>query len=555
MLSSAPFSVALLFTSVATASAHRVPFTKVRRPGHSNLSSRNALSTRQDTDSGDNALSLTSVQDLIYMAEMTVGGNDYLVQLDTGSSDLWIKGDTTPIPGSRPTHITQNLTYALGWAYGNVSYAPVTFAGISVETQAFLDVTEVFNPALGYGAAGVVGLGFTSLSFIDLLVNRTSEDTGRALLYNLFDQNPDEQNFIAFALHRSMQEEDEIEGSFAIGEYEPEYAEIQNQPEVPTWPVVHPSRWNVLLDALIIGDRIIIPETEVEDAPSNKAVVLMDSGSSFTYAPAEICEAIYGDITNARFDQASGYWQVPCNEEVDMALQIGGGIYPLHPLDVVPSGLFPGLPDVCIGSFVPTNLAFGAGEFDWLIGDNFLRSVYSIYDFGDPDPSGNIGNPFMKFLSLIDPDEASADFAKLRGTQPRTNITYIGLDGTMIQPSFALSAQANQTLELVGKFFPALIGLIAFNALVLVLLVIAGVYYLCRRRRNRTARTPRGRTTPMPINPRNSYIAGVPLHEQPHTYQPVSMALTEDTFVPPSPAFHSMDKDTIRTGDRPKSVA
>ena len=28
---------------------------------------------------------------------------DYPVQLDTGSSDLWVKGDTHPLPGSQQT--------------------------------------------------------------------------------------------------------------------------------------------------------------------------------------------------------------------------------------------------------------------------------------------------------------------------------------------------------------------------------------------------------------------------------------------------------------------
>lgn len=72
--------------------------------------------------------------------------------------------------------------------------------------------------------------------------------------------------------------------NYIIGEFEPKYAAVANQTAISTWPPRSPSRWNVLLDAVIVGERIIVPsDTSVPGAPSNKAVVLMDSGSSYTY--------------------------------------------------------------------------------------------------------------------------------------------------------------------------------------------------------------------------------------------------------------------------------
>lgn len=95
----------------------------------------------------------------------------------------------------------------------------MTIFSLSVASQAFLDAAQVKNPALQYGAQGIVGLGFTSLSTIDALLNQKGSDTGRALLYNLFVQDVTEPNFIAFALQRSTQPDDEVEGSFAVGEH------------------------------------------------------------------------------------------------------------------------------------------------------------------------------------------------------------------------------------------------------------------------------------------------------------------------------------------------
>ncbi len=93
----------------------------------------------------------------------------------------------------------------------------VVFLSIGVKKQAYLDVSSAQNPALSYGAVGILGLGFTSLSTVDALVNRSGADTGRSLLYNLFEDNPSEPNFIAFALQRSTHADNEVEGSFSIG--------------------------------------------------------------------------------------------------------------------------------------------------------------------------------------------------------------------------------------------------------------------------------------------------------------------------------------------------
>lgn len=187
-----------------------------------------------------------------------------------------------------------------------------------------------------------------------------------------------------------------------------------------------------------------------------------------------------------------------------------------------------------------------------------------------------MGNPYMKLLSIIDADEASADFHKSRGGTPRTNITYTGLNGISVEPSFAISTDISGSLELIGKFIPAMLGIVALNALILIVCCIVWLVSFFRKRRLRpVARTPRARMSPMPpvdvrlesgnsdeshlsgmapmpLNLRNSYIAGSP---GAHSYAPVSMALTEDTFVPPSPAFHGFDRKGLQPGDRPKSVA
>ncbi|KAI0053640.1 acid protease [Auriscalpium vulgare] len=509
----------------------------------------------------------STVNDMIYIANITLGGTEYRVQLDTGSSDLWIKGPSSPLPNAEQSSITYNLTYGIGWAYGHVSYATAEFAGINVTKQAFLDVASAQNPALTYGTSGILGLGFTSLSTIDALVNQTSQATGRSLLYNLFADNPSEPNYIAFSLQRSNDPEAEVEGTFLVGETDPQYAAVNDTTPIPTFPLVNPNRWNILLDAVIVGSTVVPVTSVVPNAPTNKAVVLLDSGTSYSYAPSDVCQAIYGNIPGAAYDSALGQWSVPCNAEIDVALQFNGQVFPLHPLDVVPTSLTD--TKSCVGSFVPQDISnVGAGNFDWIVGDNFLRSVYSVYDFGDFDSSGNMGNPYIKLLPLVDPNEASADFASVRGSVARDNITYNAANSTGSgRTTVSLSDDITDTLNKVSIYFPALIAVMAFNGFVVLLLAGIAIFWLCRRQGGmslpRTRRT-KGRTTPMPlplesilVNGRDSvHSGGSPRHQ----YEPVSMALTDDTFVPPSPAFHGYsDGGTLKAGrqliDRPKSVA
>lgn len=184
-----------------------------------------------------------------------------------------------------------------------------------------------------------------------------------------------------------------------------------------------------------------------------------------------------------------------------------------------------------------------------------------------------MGNPYVQLLSLIDPDQASNEFASERGTTARSGITYNAAKTSSSGTTVSVSSDLQSTLDKINTYLPALLAIMAFNALVLLVILIGGAVWLCRRRRLQREpgvrqRKNKGRMTPVQLESfggpsgsrndpmsyaetsymRDSYMDPTmqsPL--KPHMYQPVSMALTDDTFVPPSPAFGK--------GDRPKSVA
>ncbi|KAM5532274.1 hypothetical protein V8D89_014032 [Ganoderma adspersum] len=564
------FALGLLL-SPPLSQAAKVSFTQHKRPNHSphkrsgkTSFHRPVLAAASSTSSQDGDVDLSSFHDLLYIANVTVGGTEYPLQLDTGSSDLWVKGASSPLPNTNQTALTLNVTYGIGSTYGHISYTSVEFAGINVPKQAFIDASQANNPILSYGVNGIVGLGFTKLSSVDSALNNTGKSDGKALLYNLFADNPAEPNFIAFALQRATVSGGDVEGSFTIGEYDEDYKDVANSPKISTYPKSDPTRWTMLLDAILLGnnDTMIPLTTSVSGAPSDKAVVMLDSGTSYTYAPKSVCDAIYGTIQGATYSAALGQWIIPCDAEVDVALQFGSSVYPLHPLDVTPTNVNDDT--MCVGSFLPQTVSVGAGQFDWLIGDNVMRSLYTVYDFGDFDSSGQMNDPYIQLLSLVNPNNASTEFHKVRGGSASSNIVYkaqavsqTGAAASGGTTAVSVSTDFVDTLTKLQTYIPAILGIMALNALVLLVLAVAAIVYMCRRRTKARARKTPGRSTPMPLTRPSSYIAHMePGPDALGAYQPVSMALTEDTFVPPSPAFSKPGFDSVvRAGDRPKSVA
>ena len=90
----------------------------------------------------------------------------------------------------------------------------------------------------------------------------------------------------------------------------------------------------------MIGSETYTPTTQVADVASNRAVVVLDTGTSwsyvyvatsviiclssfFSYAPMDVCEIIYSGVSGAQYSSALGQWVLPCDAEINMALQFG----------------------------------------------------------------------------------------------------------------------------------------------------------------------------------------------------------------------------------------
>ncbi|PSR78178.1 hypothetical protein PHLCEN_2v7510 [Hermanssonia centrifuga] len=387
--------------------------------------------------------SLNDTQDINYTTNITLGGNQFAVIIDTGSADFYVTGT---VPGSVDTGKTASVQYAIG----------------SVE----VDVPEA-NSSKSVGT-GLIGLGPHYDSEIHYQLGNSSGDT---VLDRIFQQNTSTPNYITILLGRDDDPSGIFPGDLTIGEILPGYEAITAQPQLNVTQVsivnnTGNQHWQTLLDA----DGIIGPNGKVIDistvvsSTSNKKqlTAIFDSGS--------VSEAIYGDVSGAVLNtintQGEQLWTLPCDVEINISFNLGGKNFPVHPLD---TSLDLNETDnlgnrICFGAFQPIIPTATSPNADMILGMAFLRNAYLYINFGDfiDGETNDTADPYIQLLSTTnDSSKARSEFVEARG-YPK----YRGSSG----------------LTWILSHLSLVVGL---TATLLVLITAAIVFCCVRSRRNR----------------------------------------------------------------------
>ncbi|CAE6357755.1 unnamed protein product [Rhizoctonia solani] len=431
MKSVAPKIALGLLSGSALTSAIRIPVQRRDTAKHTKLfagQSTNPNSPPPLVSAGANSTDdsdISNFSNMFYTTNLTIAGVEIPVQLDTGSTDLWIYPIAHPNLFANVhnfTNVPVGVRYGKGSIDGHLAVANVSFAGFDVDDQAFIAATSAkdMDGLFQKGTYGIMGFGFDTLSNVVRAVQTNYNATwGRSLLSNLFLQEPNTPNHIAFALERADDLDDMAEGAFDIGEILPQYSAISKSSPIPLWPE-NANRWTVLLDGMSVNGSPVQLNSTFEgdneaDPPEGKSLALLDTGASLGLLPKWAVDAIYGHIPGSVYVQSDDLWIVPCLGEATVTFTIGGVTVPIHPLDLTIPGVFTvgrTKQTFCYNAFQP--LTINNLPFDFLLGDSFLRNVYAVYDFGDFDASGNMGKPYVKLLPLTDPKAASESFKKNR---------------------------------------------------------------------------------------------------------------------------------------------
>lgn len=346
----------------------------------------NALSKR---DSGD--LNVTLFNDaIIYYATIYLGSNmqQQLVQIDTGSSDLWVMGLDVECYDDLGLQIPQDYCTANGTFNYSTSKTFQWNSTLGPFELEYGDGTEV----VGYYGTDSLTIGNTTLSNMTFAVaNMTSSnnpvfgvglpqletsDENVDVVYPNFPQLLKQQkviNKVAYSLFLNRQ--NATQGSILFGavDHKKYTGQLQTVPIVNANGAPQINKLRIVLNSISLGSG----STTVQ-ATNQSLAVLFDSGTQISYLPQEMVSEI-SQILGGSPDPRYTNQQIVSCSYLKLNLNItfnfsGANIQiPLSEFIFQDSGQ-------CI-------LGIRVMESSFILGDNFLSNVYVVYDLQDLEVS------------------------------------------------------------------------------------------------------------------------------------------------------------------------
>ncbi|KAJ7670384.1 aspartic peptidase domain-containing protein [Mycena rosella] len=415
-----------------------------------------------------------------YSTNITVNGRNFKVAIDSGSADLWIAPPQDFVFNNTGIPVTN--VYGDGSStnvVGTIGFASVELGGYTADYQAFNNATTIgLTGILDFGLDGLIGFDFgVETSFIKGALGGANidETRGQPFLSNIFDQTPDQQNFIGISLSRTDDLEGSADASFLINEVDSTYANVVSAPAIPLFPGNN-GRWSIPIDGITL-DGVSIPVTPstVPSTPAGTIIALMDTGTPTASFPADFIDRLYAAIPGS-VQVTTGSWTIPCDTTSIMSVQIGGQQFPIHPLDLSDITTDSTGTSICSSPFLAIP---GNTEFDSLFGDTIMRNIYSLFNFGNTTAKTPTADSTMQFLAQTDPAFAKADVLKVRmanlGQQGTGASGFAAVaDPTSPTPTPA-PAPAPASDSLATKYGPIIIGLLAANLVVVLILAVLGL--------------------------------------------------------------------------------
>ncbi|KAI0294298.1 acid protease [Multifurca ochricompacta] len=300
----------------------------------------------------------------------------YNVILDTGSSDLWIANSdcTEGCSGLETFHSSSSstftnvtgsfsITYGSGQASGGLARDVVQMAGFQVNNQVFGLCDVVSGGLLNAPVSGLMGLAWKSLS--------TSGVT--PFWQSLYEGNVWDESVMAFYLTRFQNvtdaQDQEPGGVFTMGTTNSSlYTGQIDYQDVPSDAVTY---WTLPLTNLTVNSNsVTLPS-------GSSSYAAIDTGTTLIGGPTAQVSALYAQIPGsaAETGQFQGYYNYPCSTSVNIALSFGGQSWSISPTDFKLTELESGR---CLGAIFEFQGSNSGGPA-WIIGDTFLKNVYSVF--------------------------------------------------------------------------------------------------------------------------------------------------------------------------------
>ncbi|KAL9115399.1 MAG: hypothetical protein Q9227_000720 [Pyrenula ochraceoflavens] len=297
--------------------------------------------------------------------------------LDTGASNTWLMSSdcTTSACNSHNTFgasdsksfrpnssATWDVTYGTGSVSGIGGTDSVSFAGYTLQDFGFGMATNASDDFNSYVMDGILGLGrdpdnqIGTPSIMSALKSR-----------NLIQQN-------TIGVHFRRHAEKPADGVLTFGMIN---KDVLDGDLSYTTTVPGSTLWEIPAGGFGVDGK---------PAPLQpNTTVIVDTGTSWILLPPTDAAALHGMIPGSKQNGAS--YQVPCDSSAVVQFTFSDVTYNVSSKDYVGAK---GANSALCASNIVGHQAFGPNT--WLLGDVFLKNVYTVFDFGDGNgKEGRIG--------------------------------------------------------------------------------------------------------------------------------------------------------------------
>ena len=314
--------------------------------------------------------------DFSYFAPLSFGSKGTLMYMliDTGAANTWVMGsdctteacnkhntfgesDSTTL---RPTGDTFNLTYGTGSVSGVTVNDTVHIAGMSIPLS-FGAASTTSNDFLGYPMDGILGLGRSASNTMQFPTVMEAIGNTIDLPANLFGVN----------LQRDSDGSTNGELNFGAPDTTRYTGDLSY-----TETVSDGKMWEIPVDDAGFDGNLC--------KFTGKSAVI-DTGTTFILLPPTDSKQLHSQIPQSQ--QSGEMFHIPCSTKQPVQIIISGVSYNITPKDYIGKPLEGG--SLCESNIIGRQ-AFGSDE--WLLGDVFLKNVYTVFDL-DQDRIG-------KFLAV-----------------------------------------------------------------------------------------------------------------------------------------------------------
>jgi len=136
------------------------------------------------------------------------------------------------------------------------------------------------------------------------------------------------------------------------------------------------SYWLIPLSGITVGGQ----KADLGNSVNGAAI---DTGTTLVGGPSAAIAAVYANIPGAQQGTGDyeGYWLYPCSANVQISLNFGTSTksWPISSRDFQMASINQ---NTCVGAFFEINN--NNPNLGWIIGDTFLKNVYSVYRFKPP---------------------------------------------------------------------------------------------------------------------------------------------------------------------------